>query len=290
MITALLDFLNTRLLIEILIGFVLYVAWSLRTNLTKIADVLFEKLENPTIPEKHENGIVYLYQYRSCAKSPNSSPYCLKVETFLKYHKIPYLPVYSASVKSRDGLLPFIIYNGKEISDSQPIISFLEKEFNLTPKLDEKEMAIARAVERTIDNSIANAMSYILILKDPNVFFDTLLKLMPLVIAQLMFGRVYYRVKDRLEGIYFAQLPEEDIFKGLDLDLKAVNEILGDKKYLFGDEPTPADFALFGQLSIGIYCYTSVPFKTVINKYPKLEKFTENIFKDLFPHYWRNMN
>lgn len=85
--------------------------------------------------------------------------------------------------------------------------------------------------------------------------------------------------------MFFAQLSEADVYKGLELDLKGISEILGDKKYLFGNEPTTADFALFGQLTVGTYTYDDNLLKTLFKKFPKLEDFMENMIEDIFPKY-----
>ena len=64
------------------------------------------------------------------------------------------------TLRSREGLLPYIIYNGQEIPDSELIISFLEKEFNIKSELNENDAAIARAVEKTVDKSISKLVSF----------------------------------------------------------------------------------------------------------------------------------
>ncbi|EPB73791.1 hypothetical protein ANCCEY_07128, partial [Ancylostoma ceylanicum] len=91
---------------------------------------------------------VYLYQFPRSKALPNVSPFCLKVETFIKANKIPYevsLPAFSPSPesppcvqvcpvrmsRSEYGLLPFIELNGEHIADSQIIINRLIEHFNV---------------------------------------------------------------------------------------------------------------------------------------------------------------
>ena len=101
---------------------------------------------------------------------------------------------------------------------------------------------------------------------------------------------IYEPVREKLEGIFVAQLPEADVMKGLQLDLESINEILGNKKYLFGDNPTSADFALFGQLAVGTYVYTDEPLRTMFKKFPKLEEFMESVMKEVHPRYSKKID
>uniref|UniRef100_A0A914ZCG0 Thioredoxin-like fold domain-containing protein n=1 Tax=Panagrolaimus superbus TaxID=310955 RepID=A0A914ZCG0_9BILA len=117
-----------------------------------------------------ESDIVYLFQFHRTKLAPNSSPFCLKVETFLRYHKIPYKPIFTQFQRSKQGLLPFIVINGKEIFDSQIIINELENKFNLKPQLSSKDSAISQLTDKAIDNSLANQILYFKIIKNKNLY------------------------------------------------------------------------------------------------------------------------
>uniref|UniRef100_A0AC35F207 GST C-terminal domain-containing protein n=1 Tax=Panagrolaimus sp. PS1159 TaxID=55785 RepID=A0AC35F207_9BILA len=218
-----------------------------------------------------EKDTVYLFQFHRTKLSPNSSPFCLKVETFLRYHKIPHKPIFTQFQRSKQGLLPFIIFNGKEIFDSNLIINELEKHFDLQPQLSSIESAIAQLAVQAIDNSLAK-----------NVFN----RLMPEFLASLSFKHVYGFAKNRLKSLHILSLPEENIYQGLKDNLRALDEILGEKKYLFGNEPNLADFALFSHLCTMYYTAYNQPLKDILDtEYPRLQKYIERTLTENFPEF-----
>ncbi|VDM67590.1 unnamed protein product [Strongylus vulgaris] len=97
---------------------------------------------------------VYLYQFPRSPVVPNLSPFCLKVETFLRVNHIKYEVIGSyRRYRSSRGLLPFVELNGQRIEDSQVIIWELQKHFKLEDGLTGKERGTARALERMVDVS-----------------------------------------------------------------------------------------------------------------------------------------
>ncbi|ETN71358.1 hypothetical protein NECAME_14250, partial [Necator americanus] len=115
----------------------------------------------PLINNKWKPDTVYLYQFPRSPVLPNLSPFCLKVETFLRVNGIKYEVIGTfRKYRSSRGLLPFIELNGKRIEDSQVIIWELQKHFKLEDGLTGSERGTARALERMVDVSTFYAMLY----------------------------------------------------------------------------------------------------------------------------------
>ena len=50
-----------------------------------------KKHEKPKVKkEDYKKDVVYLYQFKRGGGIPNISPYCMKIEAFLRVHKIQY--------------------------------------------------------------------------------------------------------------------------------------------------------------------------------------------------------
>jgi glutathione S-transferase len=72
-----------------------------------------------------------LYQFSPRWNIPNTSPFCLKLETYLRMAQIPYTNKYvNDPRKSPKGKLPYILDDGKKIADSNLIIDYLQLKHN----------------------------------------------------------------------------------------------------------------------------------------------------------------
>merc|ERR1712154_300534 len=85
------------------------------------------KEPKPKKPVSHvqdfEEDMVYLFQFTRSPQIPSISPFCLKLESWLKLHGIKYQNVdHKCKHRSKKGLLPFVEINGEEIADSNMII------------------------------------------------------------------------------------------------------------------------------------------------------------------------
>ncbi|KAK3742288.1 hypothetical protein QZH41_013102 [Actinostola sp. cb2023] len=103
-------------------------------------------------PSSEDRVSVYLV-----APSPkviNTSPPCLKLETFLRMTNIAYKPFYGWK-PSPKGKMPWIEYKGNIVADSYFSIKFLSKEFgvDLDEHLTNEQKGIATAFIVTLEEN-----------------------------------------------------------------------------------------------------------------------------------------
>lgn len=217
------------------------------------------------------------------------SPYCLKVETFLKANKIPHELCPVMRDRSKYGLLPFIELNGEHIADSQIIINRLKDHFKVKPLPSPKDEAIARAVERMSDN-------HTLMLSSKSKFVDgsshglmaaAICELgCPLFLAEILAPVAGYFMKRKVSQRISAGIGSYPILDCKDFlrkDFDAYRDLLGEKKFLFGDDISSADCTVFSQLATTLYLPTESYAKNILtDDYPTLNAYADRIRDTVF--------
>lgn len=79
-------------------------------------------------PKEEVPPSVKLHQFPVGKEIPSTSPFCLKVETFLRINSIPYENNRGYKM-GKKGKLPWIEYNGERTADSKFIIEYLRNKF-----------------------------------------------------------------------------------------------------------------------------------------------------------------
>ncbi|XP_066983590.1 failed axon connections isoform X2 [Macrobrachium rosenbergii] len=206
-----------------------------------------------------EKDVVYLYQFTRTPVLPSLSPYCLKVETWLRLAGIKYENVdHKMKYKSKKGQLPFVEVNGEEIADSAIIIKELGSRYNqdLDAGLTPEQRNVAHATISMIENHFAWVVKWwrcrcpgewvraaklnlqqALNTRIPNAVLNFAFK--------LRFRQAAKKVRAHGIGVH---KPEEIEEFGHN-DLMVLSDLLGDKPFFFGDAPTTLDVVAFANLA-----------------------------------------
>ncbi|CAJ0598118.1 unnamed protein product [Cylicocyclus nassatus] len=231
---------------------------------------------------------VYLYQFPRAKALPNLSPFCLKIETFLRANKIPYEVCPLLMGRSQYGLLPFVELNGEHIADSQIIMDRLQKHFNVKQLDNPKDRAIARAIDRMMDSHtfllqyqyklIDNDNSLVEIAFRDGGFPEAILPIIVPPMAYMMRRKASQKVAGSI-----GKLSDDNYKDLLRKDYDAYQTLLGQQKFMFGDEISAADCTLFGQLATTIYLPINNYAKEVLKEeYPKLVQYCDRIRDTVF--------
>ncbi|CAH0385984.1 unnamed protein product [Bemisia tabaci] len=161
--------------------------------------------------------------------------------------------------RSKKGQLPFVELNGEEIADSSFIIKELGKKFgkDLDATLTNEQKNNSHALISMIENHFLWVMLWWKT-KNPDDFvkgyklnLQTILNSkMPIALLNIFFKFSYCRKgakKAKAQGIG-VHTPEEIIDFGKN-DLKVLTDVLGEKPYFFGNDPTTLDVVVFANLA-----------------------------------------
>ncbi|XP_045463638.1 failed axon connections isoform X1 [Harmonia axyridis] len=211
----------------------------------------------------YEKDVVYLYQFSRTPLLPSLSPYCLKVETWLRLAGIKYENVdHKLKYRSKKGQLPFVELNGEEIADSVIIIKELAARFNhdMDIALTAEQRNVAHAMISMIDNHLAWVvmwwrtkypdqvlkgykvnLQHALGTRIPNGILNFCFK--------FAFGRKWFQGSKKVKAQGIGVHSPEEINAFGQSDLKVLSDMLADKPFFFGDEPTTLDVVVFAHLA-----------------------------------------
>ncbi|XP_077990334.1 failed axon connections homolog [Glandiceps talaboti] len=194
---------------------------------------------------------------------PNISPFPLKLETYLRFANIPYVSVHGLEMSPKNKT-PWIELNGESFSDSGFIIEMLNERFNvdLSKHLSPSERATARAFEKMVEENLYWTLAYYRWFgKNPQV-----LLLMPEIPILTSLGFRFFRrsLGKMMYGHGMGRHSEEEIYSIAEKDIRALSVFLGDKKFMFGDEPCQEDCAIFGQLAQVVWQLSGSPQEVLV--------------------------
>ncbi len=210
------------------------------------------------------------------------SPMVLKVDAYLRMAKISF----NVSNKSNNlqkapkGKLPFIVDDGKTIADSQFIFEYLKENYvNLDENLTKEEQAQVYLLTKSLDENLYFCLVYSRWMCEETwqivkkAFFGKL----PPVIKSIVPNIVRKKLKRNLEGQGIGKHSHNDILHITEKSFLALSDLLGDKKYFFGNSPTSFDAAAYGILASFIETNIDDEFTKLAKKFDNLVGFCQLI-------------
>ncbi|XP_023228415.1 failed axon connections-like [Centruroides sculpturatus] len=213
----------------------------------------------PTVHKTdYEKDVVYLYQFNRSPTIPSISPFCLKVETWLRMTGLKYENVdHKMRFKSKKGQLPFVEINGREIADSDIIIKELAKMYDkdLNQDLTPDQRNISHAFISMLNNHTSWVVRWWRY-SHPGQFLRisqmdvkrTFNSKMPKGIVNFFFRMSFKNNVKRAIGHGLGRHTAEEIYEFGKADLKALSDCLAEKPYFFGNEPHLLDCVAFANI------------------------------------------
>uniref|UniRef100_A0A7E4V4J1 Thioredoxin-like_fold domain-containing protein n=1 Tax=Panagrellus redivivus TaxID=6233 RepID=A0A7E4V4J1_PANRE len=230
-----------------------------------------------------EPDTVYLYQFKRPDFGPNLSPYCIKIESYLRANNIRHEIVFAVMERSSKGLIPFIELNGQEYADSEFILYEIQKTFNVKDVEDPERAGALRGLMRTFDTEVF-FITYTF-LSQLTKFHQVVGSSLPIpsFLFPLFVKFLKHRLGNRIKGSSVGSFSEAEKLQVLERNLTAAENVLGNRRYFGGDIFSVADAAIYGQIAASYLFPVPVPTSTFIReKCPNLERYIKDVTNTLF--------
>jgi len=226
--------------------------------------------------------VIELVQFPAGEEIPNYSPFCLKVELCLLVNGINYevVPELNPRVGPR-GKLPFIIHKGKKISDSDLILDYLEKEFelDLLPDLSTEKLAIGTAVEIFCNEHLYFLMMYFRYLDTQNfkklthIFFRDIKFPLNRIMPQVL----YSTIKKQLHAQGIGRMSRDEAAAMSRKAIDCLEGLLGEENFFTGPRLCRADYTAFAHLANVLYPPFDSPLKDYLKSRDRLVGYCDRI-------------
>ncbi|MGA9469002.1 MAG: glutathione S-transferase family protein [Candidatus Macondimonas sp.] len=231
--------------------------------------------------------MIRLYQFPPAYGLPNASPFCMKLETWLRMTGLPYQALLGDPRKAPKGKLPYIEDDGVLLGDSHLILDYLRAQYGVDPDagLTPPQRALSTAVTRMLEDHFYWVMLHSRWI-DPQgwavtreVFFGGLPRPLRDVVPLLV--RRSLRRDLRGQGLGRHDLPEIQSLGAEDVEALAI--LLGARPYFLGEQPRTLDAVAHAFLAGMLAFPVDAPVKEAIAAHANLIHFVERMNARFYP-------
>ena len=198
--------------------------------------------------------MIKLYQFNPAWGLPNPSPFCMKVETYLRMAGLPYEAINNAvPFKAPKKKLPYIEDGTRVVADSGFIVKYLKLTYGdtLDENLSDHDKARAHALSRLFEENLYWVVLYCRWIEE-SIYADTR-KVFFGVVPPIMRGLAARSVRNGIRKALVAQgmgrHSRDEIYEIGKADLTAVSMWLGDKPFFMGATATSVDASAYSFLA-----------------------------------------
>ncbi|XP_041964428.1 failed axon connections homolog [Alosa pseudoharengus] len=259
--------------------------------LAAAAYLLHELLSIRKEVEMDSKDAIILHQFsRPKSGVPSLSPFCLKIETFLRMMDLPYQNYFDGKL-SPQGKMPWIEYNRQQVSGTEFIIDFLEDNLgaNLNKSLSEQEKAVARAITKMVEEHLYWTIAYCQWVDNLEETQKMLAITGPLSdlqkwIISHVTGSI---VKKEMYGHGIGRFSKEEVYTLMEKDMRTLATLLGDKKYIMGPKLTTVDATVFGHLAQAMWSLPGTrPEQLIKGELINLAMYCERMRRRFWPEWF----
>jgi glutathione S-transferase len=228
--------------------------------------------------------MITLYQFEPAFGLPNASPFCMKLETYLRMAALPFEAPPSKLQdlgKAPKGKMPYINDGGTLLADSSLIIEHLKHTYGdtLDGWLTAQQKATALAFQRLMEENLYWAVVHTRWAEPAGwaltkaAFFDK----MPVPLKWLVPTLARRGMRKQLHAHGMGRHSRAEIHAIGMRDITALADFLADKPYFMGDEPCSLDATAYAFLANLVVPPVESPLKQHALKYPQLLAYCERM-------------
>jgi glutathione S-transferase len=230
--------------------------------------------------------MITLFQPPAVWGLPSMSPFCAKLETYLRMAKIEYKTAVGNPFAAPKGKIPYVKIDDKVMGDSSLIILELKKKFGdpLDQHLTSEERARGLALQRLVEDHMYFATAW-LRWSDAESWSHVravFKSLVPPVIGPLILLKIRRGFLKALWSQGTGRHTRDEIIQFAKEDLTALSVLLEEKPYFLGDRPTSFDATMYGFLIQQLWVPWGSPIKDHVRSLENLVAFCERMKKQ----YW----
>mmetsp|Transcript_11596 Transcript_11596/g.13360 ORF Transcript_11596/g.13360 Transcript_11596/m.13360 type:complete len:312 (+) Transcript_11596:31-966(+) len=202
-----------------------------------------------------EKDMVHIFVFPRWSRGVSFSAPCLRLEAFLRLNHIPYVAHFTMDTSnSPTERLPYIVYNGEVIADSEFAAQYLTKKLGLqcNASLSAHDDAIGLAARRLVEGSLQYATYRTMSVDHPSSLVSVFSRefRIPRFAAAYFVRSMRQRTISMLNGIGFGDLTDVEYRSEMLRDLRALEALIGTKPFLLGDAPSSYDANVYAALAI----------------------------------------
>jgi len=226
---------------------------------------------------------------------PETSPYVMKAEVFLRMAGLSYAKEFAMPHLSPKGQLPWLDDDGELIADSHFIRLHLERKYGVDfdEGLCSVQRAQAWAIERMLENHFNWAIAHVRWLipenyaKGPAQFFTA----MPPEMQEDMRRDIQDRVAQNVKASGVGRHTDAEILSLGVRTLAAMSALLGDKPFVMGERPTSVDAIAFGMLAGLMTPFFDAPIRDRAASFGNLTAYVDRMMAGVYPEFaWAPLN
>ncbi len=226
--------------------------------------------------------MIKLHQFAPAFGLPNASPFCMKLETYLRMAGLPFELVNGDVLKAPKKKLPFIVDDdGTVVADSQFIIEHLKRRHGdpLDAALSPQDRAVATAFQRLFEENLYWAVVHTRWADEAGwaltrqAFFGAL----PPPLRWLLPPLARRGLLAEMRGQGMGRHRVDEIHAIGCRDVTAVADFLADKPFMLGDQPSSLDATAYAFLANLLWAPVDSPIQRHARQRPNLEAYGQRM-------------